>query len=262
MGTDKTALGDRMKLYEKVHSSALTPRMPLIIRVDGVAFHSLTKGFERPFDCRISDSMNAAAQALCKRIQGACFAYVQSDEISILIVDYKNLNSHSWFNKKLQKVVSVSAGIASSTFTTHLREVEQAERIAAFDSRVIQIPREDVENYFLWRQKDCIRNSILSLGQANFSHPTLQGKDRHQIKDMLLDEKRIDWELDIPDYQQYGFIVKRVVSKSMAKNPKTEEMVPMTRSSWDVLSAPDFSTDPVRNMVREYVNQDVREDDE
>ena len=110
------ALGIRMKGYEHVEKRELTRRMPTIIRIDGCHFHSYTKRMEKPFDRDLFDAMIKTSIELCKNISGAKLAYTQSDEISILLTDYDNLDTQPWFGKSVQKLASVSASIATAAF--------------------------------------------------------------------------------------------------------------------------------------------------
>jgi tRNA(His) 5'-end guanylyltransferase len=110
------SLGDRMKGYENVSRIYLTRRMPLIIRIDGNAFHTFTKGFAKPFDPIFMQAMQETMQKLCEKIQGCKVGYTQSDEISLLLIDYDNLDTDAWFDKNLQKTVSISASIATMEF--------------------------------------------------------------------------------------------------------------------------------------------------
>jgi len=199
----KDSLGDRMKGYENVTRTFLTGRMPCIIRIDGKAFHTLTKGLKKPFDKDFADAMLATTRDLCDEIQGAALAYWQSDEISILLIDYLRLTSQSWFDKNIQKMVSVSASIATASFNSWFQFPDTCNSRATFDSRVFTLPREEVCNYFLWRQQDATRNSINSVGQAYFSHKQLHGKNTDQVQDMLFKEKGINWN-DLPVIEKRG----------------------------------------------------------
>lgn len=182
---DKPSLGDRMKNnYEKIFMQQLPFRMPVIIRLDGRAFHTFTRNFRKPYDEDLMNWMNITAHDLCENIQGAQLAYVQSDEISILVHYYKKLNSQPWFNNEIQKMVSISAGLASSLFTSLYMcsriEKRQSVDISAimFDSRVFVLPENEVCNYFIWRQQDWIRNSIQMLAQSLFSQKELHKKNQ------------------------------------------------------------------------------------
>lgn len=182
---DRSSLEDRMKSYEKVWSYKLPPRMPVIIRVDGRAFHTLTRGLETPFDVNFIWLMDTVAVALCEQIQGAQLAYVQSDEISVLVHNYKRFESQGWFDNQVQKMVSISAAIASAVFTAGSdRGPWDEPRIAQFDSRVFVLPEAEVCNYFIWRQRDFERNSVQMLARSLFSHKECDRKNNADLQEM------------------------------------------------------------------------------
>ena len=196
-------LEERMKRYENSFQFYLPQRIPLIIRIDGRAFHTFARKCEKPWDQELSEAFVKTAQKLIEEIQGAKLAYGFSDEISILITDYDRLESQPWFGKNLNKIVSVSASIATAEFN-HVYN----RSTATFDSRTFIIPKEDVCNYFVWRQQDAIRNSINALGQFHFSHKQLQNLSCGQIKEKLLIEKNIDWNrLDF--WKKWGWCVTK-----------------------------------------------------
>ena len=200
----KDNLGKRMKEnYEDRFRYYLPRRAYTIIRVDGKAFHTLTRMMHKPFDNDFIGCMNWAAQTLLHEIEGAQCAYVQSDEISIVVTDFAKLETQAWFDNNLQKMCSVSASIATAAFNEALAATQYNCYYGVFDSRVFQIPyRTEVFNYLIWRQKDAIRNSIQSVAQANFSNKELNKKNtKEQIK-MLL-EKDVSWEALAP-YLKYG----------------------------------------------------------
>ncbi len=227
-------LDDRMKLYEQSVGPLLVKRCPAILRVDGRAFHTFTKQFDRPYDAFFHSCMKKAAVALCDDISSARFAYGQSDEISVLLTDYENFDTEQWFGGQVQKIVSVSASIATCAFNRPL-EAEQNQLRGMFDARVFSVPKEDVVNYFIWRQRDAIRNSILSCGQAKFSPKRLDGCNCDTIREMLRGEHGIDWS-QLPTEQRQGYAVR----KQIQEEPR--------RSFWGVdCDIPGFSDD------REYV---------
>lgn len=207
----KDLLGDRMKTYYENRTRYFLPRRTYtIIRLDGKAFHTLTKHFIKPFNDILIDIMNKTAIELCKQIQGAKFAYVQSDEISILLTDFDTLTTQAWFDGNIQKIVSVSASIATVNFFNSLIYFIWNDRIkkidACFDSRVFTIPNNiEVENYFVWRQKDWIRNSINMYAQSTYSHKELNGKSIIEVKKMLK-TKDLDWD-DLKQAYKYGRLI-------------------------------------------------------
>lgn len=212
-------LAKRMKEYEEVNRHYLTRRTPAILRLDGKAFHTFTKGFQKPFDYVFMISMQDTMKELCEQIQGCVLGYTQSDEITLVLIDYKKLNSSSWFDYNVQKCVSIAASMATlifnrafyKNFSSNKKDSNElyqiycraSEKGAMFDARIFSIPKEEVTNCILWRQNDAIRNSIESFGQANFSHKELYKKSCEDIKTMLMEQKGIDWN-ELPLLFQRG----------------------------------------------------------
>lgn len=197
-------LGDRMKMYECIPRTKLMPKVPVMIRLDGKAFHTLTRHCEKPYDLKLQMCMWEAAIHLCKNVQGAQLAYVQSDEISVVLVDYQTIQTDGWFGYDLQKMASVSASMVTGAFNAAFaRRFPEAHDVPAFDARVWNLPLHEVTNAFIWRQKDATRNSINSLAQSLFSHGSLQGKSLGQVQEMLFQEKKINWN-DLPTHQKRG----------------------------------------------------------
>ena len=222
-------LGTRMKtFYEEIPKTKLMRRCPVAIRIDGKAFHTFTRGFNKPFDEVLIESMQKTMKYLCENIQGCVLGYTQSDEITLILVDYKKLNSTAWFDYEVQKMCSIAASMATMAFNRFfMYEYEEFNRWvnegnptdedrrlndiyhdamckgAMFDARCFNIPKEEVTNLIYWRQLDASRNSIQMVGQANFSHKELQNKSCNQIQDMLMEQKGINWN-DLPTYQKRG----------------------------------------------------------
>lgn len=249
----KDSLGDRMKGYEGVSRYQLIRRMPVIVRVDGKAFHTFTRGMGKPFDQNMIETMWRTAVGLCKEIQGAKLAYVQSDEISVLLTDYEKIDSQGWFDYGLQKIASVSASIATARFNEVFRVLEPHRaaggHTALFDARAFNIPKEDVTNYFLWRQQDATRNSIEAVGQAFFSHKALHGVNCDQIQEKLFTEKGINWN-DLETYKKRGACAVKVSLPAPPSSTDGAYAQPAFRSKWVIdQDIPIFSQD------REYVDR-------
>lgn len=224
------SLGDRMKGYEDTFRHYLPGRMPAIVRVDGKAFHTFTRGLQKSFDHSFVNAMWNTAIKLCEELQGVKLAYWQSDEISLLLTDYDTLTTQAWFDKNIQKMVSVSASIATANFNRQFKTLTEAH----FDSRVFVLSKEEVCNYFLWRQQDATRNSINSVGQAYFSHKQLMNKNTDQVQDLLFKEKGINWN-DLPTWQKRGACV-----------------IINSKGQWEVDgNVPIFSQD--RNYIKKFV---------
>lgn len=218
----KDALSVRMKeFYEKRARQYLPRRTHTIIRLDGKAFHTYTKGLNKPFDDGFIDDMDATAIYLCKNIQGVKCAYVQSDEITLLLTDFDRLETDAWFNGEVQKMTSISASLATAKFNQlRFKRTGNIEKLAMFDSRVFTIPaREEVINCFIWRYHDCIRNSVQTVAQSLYSHKELEHKNSKDLLKMCND-KGVDWE-SLPNHYKYG----RVAIK--------------TSGSWEIVSSLD-----------------------
>ena len=190
------SLGDRIKQnYEDRTRTSLPRRTYTIIRLDGKAFHSFKKHFQSPYDSDLRNTMCIASNILLYNIQGAQFAYVQSDEISILLTDFATRNTQAWFDGNLQKMVSVASSILSVNFNHLLTDPLIPDRLqpligrAYFDARAFTIPdRVEVENYFIWRQKDCYRNAVNGVGQHLFNPKELHGKNIHEVCNMITEK--------------------------------------------------------------------------
>lgn len=195
-------LGDRMKQYENAYKIRFTGRLPVIVRLDGKAFHTLTQKCEKPFDENIIKIFNLISMYLVEVMQGAVFAYTQSDEISILLYPWKKLESQAWFDNEMTKINTISAAIASAFGTQLWNDKFESQNLVLFDSRSFVLPESEVVNYFIWRQKDWIRNSVQMLGRAHFSQKQMHGKSNAQVR-MMLEQKGVMWEqLDL--YLQRG----------------------------------------------------------
>lgn len=258
----KDSLGDRMKEnYEDRTRTSLPRRTYTIIRVDGKAFHTFTRGMRRPFDNDLTDWMNETAIALCKQVMGAKLAYVQSDEISIVLTDFDGQQTQAWFDGNLQKMASISAAIATAAFNkaylssggmagVHPSEVN----FAMFDSRVFTIPDPiEVENYLIWRQQDATRNSVQMATRAVYSHKECEGKDIPKMHDMLM-AKGINWNDYDVGHKRGRCIVKelyKMIPENVPVKGEYKEIDMVTRSRWTVVGPPIFTQD--RNFLRNHI---------
>ena len=234
------------------------------------AGHSFTKGFQRPFDNIFMESIQETAKYLCENIENVKFSYQQSDEISLLLTDYDNINTQAWFNKNLQKMCSIAASMATLAFNrafdsrvnaidndifngdddydfNYLSALHKAqEKGAMFDARCFSIPKEEVCNCLIWRQQDATRNSIQMVGQANFSHKELQGKSCDKIQDMLMLEKGINWN-DFPTVQKRGSCCTKT-GKHIVVDVKTGEQ--KERLYWEI-----DKNIPIFTQDRDYIER-------
>lgn len=195
----KKQIGDRMKTnYEEAYKHYLPMRMPTILRLDGKTFHTFTKKMDRPYDGAFIENMANLAKWLVEEVQTARCAYVQSDEISLLLIPYNKFDTEAWFCNEIQKMVSISAGMASAYFTGLYR------KLAVFDARAFVLPEAEVVNYFIWRQQDATRNSIQMLAQSLYSHKELHKKNTDDLQEMIF-QKGKNWN-NLPAYLKRGII--------------------------------------------------------
>jgi tRNA(His) 5'-end guanylyltransferase len=286
-------LGSRMKDNYETRTRYFLPRRTYtIIRLDGKAFHTFTKGFKRPFDYNLMSMMDQTGLALANLIQGVKFCYVQSDEISLLLTDFEMEKTDAWYDGNIQKISSVSASIATAAFNKELLilEAKKSEnwyekvsmsleflenlKTAHFDSRVFTIPDlKEVINYFIWRQKDATRNSIQMAAQSVYSHKELHGKNTDDLQEMLF-QKGINWN-NYPSAAKRGraIVKEQYLHQSEVNRENRVEMTqeypqkyaPVLRSRWTVLTGMDgkpetpiFTQEPqfLLNVIPRIGNED------
>lgn len=220
----RDSLGDRMKSnYENRSKITLLRRTPVIIRLDGKAFHTFTRGFQKPYDTILMKTMQETMLYLCENIQGCKIGYTQSDEITLLLTDYDTLSTDAWFDYEVQKLCSVSASMSTLAFNKIFEICSLTERLkdsveedgyklgstykdklmkAMFDARCFNIPKEEVCNCFIWRQQDATRNAIQLLGQNYFSSKELHKKSCNDIQDMLMLQKELNFNDERTDFKR------------------------------------------------------------
>ena len=269
-------LGKRMKTYyEQIPQTKLMRRTPVAIRIDGKAFHTFTRSFDKPFDEILVNSMYDTMKYLCENIQGCVLGYTQSDEITLILVDYKKLNSSAWFDYEVQKMCSIAASMATMTFNKYFYQEtlewynkmkpttltdeqavvarlqvykQAAEKGAMFDARCFNIPKEEVTNLLYWRQVDAARNSIQMVARAYFSHAECQDKNTTDLQEMLFQKYGINWN-------DYPVNLKRGACCSKVWNFKNGEGM---RSEWKV----DYNIPMFKNEGRDYVERLIQPEEE
>lgn len=277
----KDDLGKRMKtFYEQVPKTKLMRRCPVAVRIDGKSFHTFTKNFQKPFDEVLIKTMQDTMKYLCENIQGCVLGYTQSDEITLILIDYKKLTSSAWFDYEVQKICSIAASMATMAFNKYFlknyldhianyndtyhpnfedekdrekwRKIVSAytnasEKGAMFDARCFNIPKEEVANLLYWRQLDASRNSIQMVGQANFSHKELQNKTCSDIQDMLMTQKGINWN-ELPTHQKRGSCCIKTL-ESVSNNEENKNGT--KRPHWII----DAEIPIFRGEGREYIDK-------
>ena len=227
----RNTLSGRIKNYEEVSKTRLMRRTPVIIRLDGRAFHTLCRDLDKPYDYDFHRFMENTMLHLCSDIQGCVLGYTQSDEITLVLIDYQTLTTDAWFDYEVQKLCSVSASMATAYFNGAVRlyiqgledgyyalmrsnhaELQDAQikelnkwqsKMATFDARCFNLPRHEVANCLIWRQQDATRNSILSLAQSLMSHKNMQGKSTKELQNIMLEQYNVNWN-DLPTAEKRG----------------------------------------------------------
>lgn len=241
------------------------------IRIDGRSFHTFTRGFKRPFDEILIRTMQETTKYICENIQGCVLGYTQSDEITLVLIDYKKLTSSAWYDYEVQKICSVAASMATMAFNQifqseysrtymSLNTEKEKEDLynrygkkcfkAMFDARCFNIPKEEVTNCIYWRQLDASRNSIQMVGQANFSHKELQNKSCNEIQDMLITQKGINWN-DLPTYQKRG----SCIIKEKYFDSRVNEVADAYLNPWKIRWIIDENIPIFKGECREYIDK-------
>lgn len=211
----------KMKDYEMVNDNKLQRKVPVILRIDGCHFHTLTKNFIKPFDENLISAMQNTMKYLCENVQGCVFSYQFSDEITLVLIDYQNENTDAWYGYRVQKLCSVTASMATMKFNQELRNIAKKfangqnnylkvitkaiSQGAYFDCRAYNVPKKEVSSVIDWRLSYCMTNSIQSLGRAYYSHEQLVNLPDTTIKCMLHKDYDIDWNA-LPYYIKYGSV--------------------------------------------------------
>lgn len=229
-------LEDKCLYYRSLTDYKLLPNSYVIVTMDGRSFSHLIKNkFQKPFDDNFIRMMNETAQYVCKNVQGAKFAYVQSDEISIVLTDFDTPTTETFFNNRLCKLQSIIASLTTSKFNQLMTaykldkmvdEYGNSPKLSGnevarliknmqeyqFDCKCWNVPSlNDVYAWFLYRQIDCIKNSKQQTAQAYFPHTELQNKNTDEQIALLLEKKGVDWNLFGTEKKYGRFIWKEDV---------------------------------------------------
>ena len=247
-----------MLCYEQVSKGTLTKRVPVVIRIDGKAFHTFTKGMKKPFDNIIEETMLETMKYLCENIQNCVIGYTQSGEISLVLCDYESIDTSSWFDNEIQKLCSVTASMATFKFNQVFKEkvqqsceadnkayVKKVISGALFDARAFNVPIDDTHNYLVYRQQDATRNSVQSLARSMYSSSEINGINAKDLQDKMFTEKGVNWN-DLTAYQKRGLCCVKV-PKVIDKNGYT-----VTRDKWEI----DYNT-PIFTQDTSYINNRI-----
>ncbi len=242
---------ERMREGELFHALRLLRGAWCVLRVDGRGFSRFTESrYEKPFDAKLHEQMVRTASALLEELQGL-YAYTESDEVSVLFRPEWTL-----FDREVEKLVSISAGVASAAFT------HAAGEPAVFDSRVwMGVDEAAVVDYFRWRQADAARcalngwcywtlrkegQSVEEAGRA------LHGKSVGE-KNELLFQRGINFN-ELPAWQRRGTGLRWERYEKEGVDPRSGRTVSATRRRLHVDEAL-----PMKEAYDDYVRRLLRE---
>jgi tRNA(His) guanylyltransferase len=214
-GNEIMELSDRMKLYETIGAGQmLMPNLPALVRLDGKAFHSWTRGLRRPYDERLQDLFDAVTRFLVEE-SNAVIGYTQSDEITLVLWNYGKPESQIYFDGRAAKLTSVLASMATAKFNALAPEYlpEKMGRLAYFDCRVWNVPDEaEAVNCLIWRELDATRNSIQMAAQSLYSPKQLHQKNTSEMQEMLW-QKGINWNDYPARFKRGGYFKRRLIER-------------------------------------------------
>ena len=245
-------LGDRMKKYEATFKQKLNPRSISIIRIDGKAFRTFTKGLPRPFEKTLFENMELTMKYLVKNIQGCKIGYYQSDEITLILTDFDSYDTESWFDGSVQKMCSISASMATAFFNN----INTVDKLAMFDARVFQVPTvTEAINCLVWRQQDAVRNSIQACARSIYSDGETKNKNQSEMQEMIFAKSnefkeqmiKCGWSNDI-DLNKENFNWNDIPEKTK------RGVTVYYNSDLGYLSNPlDYKTDSAKAIVRDIL---------
>jgi len=243
------SLGNRMKQYESLSDISLMRRVPVVVRLDGKNFSNLTKRLklEKPFDMRFLGAMSDTMLHVASDVEGCVIGYTQSDEITLILVNNQSLDSQPYFGNRVQKISSITASMATARFNKKITELVGCQDVeACFDSRVFSVPYPvEAMNALIWRQQDCVRNSILSsayyeIGKVKgrkTAQKMMHGLNVSELQELMFKEVGINWSKKYELSLKNGTTAYRKPVEVSTPNGNT------IRNKWVLEPAPIFQSD-------------------
>lgn len=242
----RVSLGERMKGHEAPTRLVLPRKTLTAVRVDGRAFHTWTRGLERPYSAALMSAMAEATQTLCEEVAGSVIGYTQSDEISVVFQDFASKHSEPWFGGVVQKVCSIAASCVTAVFARQFPDRPPA----LFDARAFTLPDQtEAANYLVWRQRDAQKNAVSMLAEHYFSSKSLRGMSTPERRARLIEEAGVNPDDEDPRFL-HGQVLHRVtvtekVSYRDKRTGETRETPePVERRRWVAEAAPHFEATP------------------
>lgn len=225
-------MGDRIKGYEAASEQVLTARLPVVVRLDGNSFSKWTKQMklDKPFDDRMANWMSAACEALIRYCSGCAIVYTQSDEITLILRNDQTHQTTPFLAGRTQKLASLLASVCSVAFNEAVRNDVPDAPAAHFDARVFVIPPAEINNVFLWRQRDAWKNCVSTFAYYKLGEKfgrgkafkMLEGLNGNQRQELVFQELGLNCN-DIPTKFKRGICVYRVVEEVSIESVMPEE---------------------------------------
>lgn len=233
-------LAKAMKEMERASRTFLTNEMPIVVRVNGRPFPQADKNITQPPETIHQKAMKNTMLALCHHIQDCCLGYTFGNEISFLL--FRQDGKGVWFDGDTEKITSSVAGLATLTFYKELAQCANKANKKHCDETTIQkfyftatafnLPLKSVDDYFLWRQNECIRKSVTlaAITLAGMDSQKIQGKQIPQLL-KILQTNATPWE-SLPMQNRYGlFAVQKKREKLKFANGHIK---PFTQNRWGI----------------------------
>lgn len=272
-------LKDKCYFYQKRRNYSVDTDKYVIAHIDGRSFSKMVKNkFEKPFDEQFVYLMNETACYLASNVQGVQFAYVQSDEIS-LIIKKTEPDGDIFFGGRLCKMQSIIASLATAKFNQLMmvynitknnyfftREdtadtiydiVDAVDIITnsplyQFDCKVWDVDNaNDAMAWLLFRNIDCIRNSKQQTAQTYLPHKELVGLHTDEQITLLKERHGVDWHR-YEDGLKYGRFVYR--ESAMFQKEINGKIVEFERNAFAVHNGFDLTIEENRNKLKNILN--------
>lgn len=260
------SLKEKYNYYRNLTDYRLLPNGYIMVMLDGRSFSKKIKNnFKRPFDETFINLMNETAKYVCEKVSGCKLAYVQSDEINLIL--YDDFEKDPFFGNRLCKLQSIIASIATSKFNqlafievlkdNNCHKDDVINMIAnsslyEFDCKVWNVPNvNDAFASILYRQNDCIRNSKEAVAQNYFSNKTLHGKKTEEQIELVKEYFGVNWYNDFTRGEQYGRVIIR---RKIKYSPSGENLSTYERDEWNILEALPFNVEKNRTEMVKYLS--------
>jgi tRNA(His) guanylyltransferase len=272
---DEKSLANQIKQYESISDQRLDPSYPFVVRIDGISFRNYTRGFDKPFDQRMTHAFIRTSADLLLRFNPLT-VYYESDEISLVFdacpIVERNPREHM-YSGRIQKLVSVLASYTAAKFNKYINEenwtnVEKdhvRERIAShsayFDGRAFSVPNQFAAMASIyWRHHyDTLKNATLTYALSYYPQNAILGKSPYELRDLMRTEKSWDMLNEAPKNIIYGTFLKKEFYDLESIDRKTQQSVIVKRSririgSFNMNNSLPTNEEKIKFIISKYWN--------